>query len=145
MDLTAAGFGATVTGGLPEMRAMAESLMVDTVTVSYVDPDAEPVQNPETGSTEPVYAQRFTSKCKIQTRNLQARAEEVGGRTATTVSVELHLPIGAPAVEVGDVCEVTAVGSLSDIQLLGRKFKVVAPVAKTFATARRLEVTEVVS
>lgn len=117
--------------------------MTDTVTVTYPDPSGATTQDPTTGSTTPAYLTRFTSKCKVQTRNLEARAEEVGGRTATTVTVELHLPIDAPAVSVGDVCEITAVGALSDMQLLGRKFRVVAPVAKSFATARRLDVEEV--
>ena len=117
--------------------------MTDTVTVKYADGD--PVPDPLTGSDVQPYTTRFTSKCKVQARNLQARQEEVGGRTATTVSVELHLPISAGAVEVGDLCEITAVGALSDVQLLGRTFRVVAPVAKSFATARRLDVEEIVS
>ena len=41
--------------------------------------------------------------------------------------------------------EVTRVNALSDVQLLGRKFRVIAPVGKSFATARRLEVEEIVS
>lgn len=117
--------------------------MLDTVTVRYAT--GTMAQNPVTGSESPVYAVRFTSKCKVQTRNLVARQQEVGGRTATTVSVEIHLPVSAPAASINDVCEITAVGAMSDAQLLGRKFRVVAPVAKSFATARRLDVEEVVS
>ena len=130
---------------LPELRRHAESLMTDTVTVTYLDPNAEPVQDPITGSETIPPTTRFTSKCKVQTRTLQARQEEVGGRTATTVTVELHLPVDAPAVEVGDVCEITAVGALSDVQLLGKRYRVVAPVAKSFATARRVDVEEIVA
>lgn len=117
--------------------------MTDTGTMRR--PTGNTTQDPDTGSTVPEYADLFTSKAKIQTRNLQAREEEVGGRTATTVRVELHLPVDAPAVQRGDVWEVTAVGALSDMQLLGRRFTVIAPVGKSFATARRLEVEEVVS
>ena len=117
----------------------------NTVTVSFIDPNGTPVQDPETGSESIPPTVRFSSPCKVQARNLQARQEEVGGRTATTVSVELHLPISAPAVEVGDLCEITAVGSLSDPHLLGRVFRVVAPVAKSFATARRFDVEQVMS
>jgi septal ring-binding cell division protein DamX len=124
-------------------QSAAESLMTDTVTVRYAT--GTTTQDPVTGSETPVYADRFTSRCKVQTRTLQARQEEVGGRTATTVTVELHLPISTPAVEVGDLCEITAVGALSDVQLLGRTFRVVAPVAKSFATARRLDVEEMTS
>ena len=124
-------------------RRAAERMMTDTCAVRY--PTGTSTPDPDTGTEAPDYADRFTSKCKVQARNLQARQEEVGGRTATTVSVELHLPIDAPAVEVGDVCEIAAVGALSDPQMLGRKFRVVAPVAKSFATARRLDVEEMVS
>ena len=132
-----------VTGALPEMRRQAESLMLDRGVMRRATGDT--TQDPDTGSTVPVFADLFTSKAKIQTRNLQAREAEVGGRTSTTVRVELHLPVSAPAVEVGDVWEVTRVSSLSDMQLLGRKFRVIAPVGKSFATARRLEVEEVVA
>ena len=124
-------------------RAAAEALMTDTVVVRYVTGQSDP--DPISGSMTDTYTDRFTSKCKVQTRNLVARDAEVGGRTATSVRVELHLPVDAPAVSVGDVCEITAVSDLSDLQLLGRKFRVVAPVGKSFATARRLEVEEVVS
>lgn len=130
---------------LASRQRRAERAMTDTVTVSWLDPAAEPVQDPNTGSETVPPTVRFTSKCKVQARNLAARAEEVGGRTATTVTVELHLPISAPAVEVGDLCEITAVGALSDVQLLGRTFRVVAPVAKSFATARRFDVEEIVA
>lgn len=116
--------------------------MADTVTIRYA---SGTTFNEATGQTETAYVTRLVSKCKVQTRTLQARQEEVGGRTATTVSVELHLPVSAGAVVVGDVCEITAVGSLTDSQLLGRKFRIVAPVAKSYATARRLDVEEVVS
>jgi hypothetical protein len=117
--------------------------MTDTVAITYATGDT--TIDETTGSETPAYTTRFTSKCKIQTRALQARQEEVGGRTATTVTVELHLPVTAGAVEVGDVAEITAVGALSDVQLLGRKFRVIAPVAKSFATARRLDVEEIVA
>jgi hypothetical protein len=143
VDLTAAGFGATVTGALPELQTMAESLMTDTVTVRRAT--GATTQDPDTGSTVPVYTDLFTSKCKVQARSLQALTAEAGGRTATTVRLELHLPVSADAVQTGDVAEVTAVGALSDMQLLGRKFRITAPVAKSFATARRYEVEEVVA
>lgn len=108
-------------------------------------PTGRTTQDPNTGSETPVLDDLFTSKAKIQTRNLVAQVAEVGGRDSVTVRVELHLPADAPAVEVGDVWEVTGLGSLSDLQLLGRKFRVVSPVGKSFATARRLEVEEVVA
>lgn len=127
---------------LASRQRRAARQMTDTVAVTYANGTTF---DEATGTTVPNYTTRFTSKCKVQTRSLVARDAEVGGRTATTVTVELHLPVDVPAVEVGDVCEITAVGALSDVQLLGRKFRVVAPVGKSFATARRLDVEEIVS
>lgn len=114
--------------------------MVDSCTVTYAT--GASTQDPVTGTESPEYATRFTSKCKVQSRNLTAREAEVGGRTATTVTVELHLPFSAEAVEVGDVAEIT---DSADPHLVGRKFRVVAPVAKSYATARRVDVEEVVA
>ena len=108
-------------------------------------PTGRTIQDADTGSEVPALDDLFTSKCKIQARNLQATSAEVGGRTAVSVRVELHLPTSAPDVQAGDVFEVTAVGTLSDLQLLGHKFRVVAPVGKSYATARRLEVVEVIA
>lgn len=128
---------------LPRLRAEAEALMTDTCTVRRAT--GATTQDPNTGTTVPVYADLFTSKCKVQARSLQALTAEAGGRTATTVRLELHLPLSADAAETYDVAEITAVGALSDGQLIGRKFTIAAPVAKSFATARRYEVEEVVS
>lgn len=130
---------------LPFLRAEAEALMTDTVIIRRRDPNAEPTQDPDTGTTTPAYADLFTSKCKVQARALTALTAEAGGRTATTVRLELHLPLSAGVLKTFDVAEITAVGALSDLQLLSRKFTVTAPVAKSFATARRYEVEEVVS
>lgn len=118
--------------------------MTDTVTISYET--GATTQDPETGSETPVYATRFSSKCKVQSRAVVVRDAEVGGRTAETVRAELHLPVNAPAVQPGDRAEITAVGSLSDVTLLGRVFTVQGGTPpKSLATARRLDVEEVVS
>lgn len=108
-------------------------------------PTGHPTQDPNTGAEAPALSDLFTSKAKIQNRNLVAQSSDVGGRTATTIRMELHLPVDAPAVHVGDVWEHTSVGALSDMQLLGRKFRVVSPAGKSMATARRLEVEEIVA
>lgn len=132
-----------ISAELPFLRAEAEALMTDTITIRRAT--GATTRDPSTGSTVPTYADVLTSKCKVQARSLQALTADAGGRTATTVRLELHLPVSAAAVQTGDVAEVTAVGALSDVQLLGRKFTIAAPVAKSFATARRYEVEEVVS
>jgi hypothetical protein len=132
-----------LTAVLSAGQQAAESLMTDTVIVRR--PTGTYTPDPVTGSDVPVYADQFTSKCKVQARNLVSREAEAGGRTVTSVRLELHLPLSAGAVQTGDVAEITAVGALSDVQLLGRKFRITAPVAKSFATARRYEVEAIVS
>lgn len=89
-------------------------------------------------------ADLFTSPCKIQTRQIQPRESEVGGRTAVEVSTELHLPADTAPLEVGDLWELTAVNFLS-LAVVGTRYRVTAPVDGTFKTARRYAVERVVS
>jgi hypothetical protein len=60
----------------------------------------------------------------------------------------LHIPISSDLPTAGDrgvgwEYEVTAIDSFDDPTLLGRRFLVVNAPAKSFATARRLDVVEV--
>lgn len=95
------------------------------------------------GRDVPAYTTLFASKCKVQARELAPRESEVGGHTATTVRLSVHLPVSAGEVTTDDLVTITA--SVYDAQLVGRVFRVVAPVGKSFATARRVEVSEVVA
>lgn len=132
--------GHDILGALPELRAHAESLMLDygraerpTGEPTYVD--QEYVQG---------YEVLFYSKAKVQSRALAVEVEEVGERTATTVRLQLHLPADTDPLTVGDVWEVTAVHALSTAVVTAR-YRVTAPVGKTLATARRYEVEEIAS
>src|SRR5689334_19426097 len=106
--------------------------MVDTCVARR--PGGFDEQDPDTGTTEPIYADLFTSSCKIQDRSFVALESEVGGRTATTVRIEIHLPVTTDPLAAGDVLEVTV---SADANLVGRRFTVAGPVGKTFGTARR--------
>lgn len=86
----------------------------------------------------------FSSRCKIQARNVQPQESEVGGRTAVTVRTELHLPVDTPPLHVGDVWEITTTHPLS-LSVVGEKYRVTAPVDGTLKTARRYEVERKVS
>jgi len=77
-----------------------------------------------------------------------ARPVTVGGVARLVLEGALHIPIGAAVPRAGQPgvgweYECTAVGPDSDPSLLGRRFLVVGVPAKTFATARRLDVVEV--
>ena len=135
-----------VAWALPQLRREAEALMVDAgkalrPTGGYVyDPNA----NGGTGGDVLATDELFTSRCKVQTRNVMARESEVGGRTSTTVRMEIHLPADTAPLTVGDLWEFTAVSPLS-LATIGQQVRVIAPVAGTFKTAARYEVEEVVS
>lgn len=130
-------------GVLLRGRENAESLMADAGIMRR--PTGRTTLDPVTDQESEVFTDLFTSKAKIQTRNLVSTVSEAGGRSVTTVRMELHLPVTVAAVRTGDIWEHTTVGPLSDPQLVGRKFRVISPVGKTWATARKLEVEEVVS
>lgn len=117
----------------------AETLMLDTCTVKYVSGSTLN----GSGIDVPTYTTRFTSACKVQERGVQSVERDAGGREATIVRTFIHLPVSAGAVEVDDVLTITA--AEHDAQLVGRVFRVLAPVGKSFATARRLEVEEIVA
>lgn len=115
--------------------------MVDTCRVEYVSGSTF---DEDEGRDVPTYTARFESVCKVQARALVSPADaEAGGRESTTVRLSVHLPVSAGAVEVDDVVEILT--ATYDAQLVGRRFRVTAPAGKSFATARRVEVDEVVA
>lgn len=81
----------------------------------------------------------FDSRCKVQSGGLQARDEEVGERTSTTVALVLHLPVATEPLTVGDTFEVTTPHELSTVPA-GTVYRVVAPVEGSLKTARRYQV-----
>jgi hypothetical protein len=121
-------------------RRAAESLMTDTCVVRYrtgrtgIDED--------TNAEEPVYADRFTSPCRVRHVAAVEAGDEVGGQRVVVDTTRIDLPVSSPQVEVDDVIEITAVGPSSDPRLVGRKFVVGAPMNQTFSTATRLRVEE---
>lgn len=126
---------------LATARVDAEALMLDAGTARRPDGTA---YDDEQQAEVTTYGDLFSSPCKLQARNVAALVEEVGGRTATTVRLELHLPVDTDPLTVGDVWEMTAVADLSSA-VVGARYRVSAPIAKTYLTARRYEVEEVVS
>lgn len=130
---------------IPEMRLLAESLMVDAgkalrPTGEWEMLDIGLEDDVEVEVTVPL----FESRCKVQTRQVQARESEVGGRTAVEVRTELHLPADTAPLAVGDLWEFVTVHPLS-LQVVGQRLRVTSPVAGTLKTARRYSVEEVVS
>ena len=110
-------------------------------------PTGRSAQNTD-GEEEATYEDVFTSPCKIQgssadSSDTSSRTVNVGGVDRPVIEGGLHIPVGKPATEHGWVFEVTSVGALSDIRLLGKRYMVDNDPVKSNATARRIDVVEV--
>lgn len=106
------------------------------------------------GYDVPAFTSEGSTPGKIQGGNRSGadtspRMVRVGSVEKPVLEAGLHIPVSAPVpvagVRPGDGWKyvVTAVGPLDDPALLGREFLVVGVPAKSFATARRLDVVEV--
>lgn len=123
---------------LADARALAESLMVDSCTVSLGS--GEPVFNPATGQYETPSSDVYSGKCRIQSGGTQAANPEAGGAVFTVERVELQLPFGTD-LRVGDIITVTASANPG---LVNNRYRVTGLGEKTHATSSRYTV-EVVS
>lgn len=96
--------------------------------------------------TRPV---EYTTRGKVQGlgglrgNDPQTRMETVGGVERPVMNGGIHIPLSAPPPAVGWQFKVTAIGPQSDPALLGRVYQVVESPAKSYATARRLDVVEI--
>lgn len=91
------------------------------------------------GAEVPAYTSLFSSVCKVQSGGLQAHTDEVGARTSTTISLELHLPADTAPLTVGDEFEVTTRHALSIVPA-NAVYRVVAPAEGSLKTARRYQI-----
>jgi hypothetical protein len=125
-------------------RSAAERLLTDTFTAYAPDPTA--TSTDADGFEIPGFTNQGSTPGKIQgSKDTTTEYVTVGEVRRPVLKSGLHIPIGAPVPAAGDagqgweyVC--TAVGALSDLALLGRRYRVVNVPAKSFATARRLDV-----
>lgn len=125
-----------VAAALPELQAQAESMMtarcrIRRPTGEATDPDSGEVTN--TYRDPDVYL----GKCKLQDSGAQARDVESGASTVTITPLEVHIPVSAESVAVGDLIE-----TLEDEDTVLRTFRAEQPHRKTWQTAQRLPVTE---
>ncbi len=125
---------------LPFLRAQAESLMLDAGTAKR--PTGGTVY--QGGVDVAATTNLFDSPCKIQDSGLALHEAEVGGRTSVASRPQLHLPVSTDPLTVGDLFEVTSVSAFSSVPV-GRVYRVLGPVEKSWPTARRYDVEAVVS
>lgn len=139
---------------LPRFRGRARSRM--TLTLTAYSPTGTSAQNPVTGLEEPVFVTEGTTPGEVQSPTSQGgdtpvRYVNVGGVERPVLTAGLRIPVSAdlpsdgPPHVAGGAWEyvVTALGEHDDPVLLGRRYRVVEVPAKSFATARRLDVVEV--
>lgn len=128
---------------LPGLRAAAESSMRDTFAAfspggNSVDADGFEVPGfTDEGTTLGKVAGRFRGG------DPSTRTVTIGGVERPVLEGGLHLPVSAVLPEIGWEYECTAVGDESDPALVGRRYRVVDVPAKSYATARRLDVVDV--
>lgn len=128
-------------------RRAAESLMLDTFT-AYA-PTTSPTLDAD-GMETPGYAVVSTTLGKItggsrQSSDTASREIRVGGVSREVVEGGLHLPVDADSPTAGDLgagweYELTTLGPTTPAELLGSRWLVVDAPAKSYMTARRLDV-----
>lgn len=139
-----ADFALAVDSALLEGRALIESLMTDTCTITRAGTGERVFDEDTMQYTDPARVTVYSGKCRVQVKSVIASSSDAsaGDRVATVQEFELQLPVaGTEGIAVHDVAEVTA--AAHDASLVGRKFTVVARHEKSQATARRLRVAEV--
>ena len=124
-----------LSAALTRGRALAERLMVDSCSISRPGATVDELTGVPTWT--PVYA----GKCQLSTYEPQESNREVSSALVTTQRYVLKLPVESYAPQIGDVATITA--ATYDANLVTRKFRVVALLHKTAATAYRLGVEEV--
>ena len=112
--------------------------MVDECTITRGGGD--PTFDPNTGTyTNTVGTTIYVGPCEVQISDgLNAQTSEAGGQVVTDRRVTVKVPMSVEGVRVDDVVTITA--SELDPDLVGQSFRVMTGFAKSFSTARRLQV-----
>ena len=133
-----------IEGRLPFLRAEAEARMLDTFEIRTYGEGYhyDPVLEQDVRDYEVL----FTTLGRVKVEGgLAVRDAEVGARTSAAVVRSLHIPVDSPAIPPGAEAVCTAVHATSDPTLLGAHLRIDGPAPGSQTTARRLEVTEVLS
>jgi hypothetical protein len=114
----------------------AEETMADRCRIRRPQGEAT---DPDSGAVSDTYRDPdvYLGKCKIQDSGAQARDVESGSSTVTITPLEVHIPVSAESVAVGDYIEL-----LDDEDTVLRAFRAERPHRKTWQTAQRIPVTE---
>jgi hypothetical protein len=115
---------------LPFLQAQAESMMV---TPCVIRRGGTVTADPATGADVLVGGVSvYEGGCKVQSREGEVASAEVADSTVASVRWEIHVPASSGPFQQGDV-----------VEALGRQFRVEAPHVKSWQSAQRLPVSEV--
>lgn len=140
-----------IAAALPELRAHALSLMVDSCTIARrrLDGNGEPVRemDPVTLELTDVWDEVYAGRCRVQRPGavMVGREPVVGGVEYSVETVHVQVPLTVLGVKADDRVTVTAVGAISDPDSLGMVLSVRVNQHKTHATKRTLVCEEVTS
>lgn len=123
-----------------EGRAVAESLMTGTCTITRPGVPSPENWNPVTLQHDLTPVTAYTGKCRLRPTGQQDRGTDAAGQMFVESSYVLSLPvIGSEDVQKDDTVTMT---STDDPELDGRKFTIVVDPAYQHGTARRIPVRE---
>lgn len=140
-----------IAAALPELRAHAESLMVDSCTIARrrLDESGEPVRemDPVTLELTDVWDEVYAGRCRVQRPGavMVGSEPDVGGAEYSVEVVHVQVPLSVLGVKADDRVTVTAVGAASDPDSVGMVLSVRVNRHKTHATKRVLVCEEVSS
>ena len=129
--------GYDIAQALPGLRAEAESRMTDTCTVTRGD--GGEVLDPVTDEWVPVPAVTvYSGACRVKHATTGAAQVGTGSQLLAVSQLELHVPVTAVGIGVGDRVEIT--GSSTRAEQVGRVFTVTAEFDGSQTTALRFRV-----
>lgn len=131
----------SLTSALNAGREAAAARMLDTFEIR------QPTGYAMVGNVEtPTFNVLATTRGRVKVvGGLSVRESEVGARTSASVTRELHLPWDSYEAAAGDVAVCVAVDVSSDPTLLGASLRIDGPAPGSQTTARRLQVSEVLT
>ena len=128
--------GDDIAGVIGELRAQAESRMVDSCTVRRV---VSVETDPLTGLPTSTYDAVYSGPCEVRESDaLRAMAGDSAGSTVTEQGRVLKVPNGAPALVPGDVVDMDA--GTATPRLRGVVLRVTGSHAGSWTTAQRVPV-----
>ena len=114
------------------------------VDACRVERPGELVTDPDTGAVTPGYTAVYVGACKVQSAAgvSSVGTPDAGEHSWTVQQLQVHVPVSAGPFFPDDI--VTMLASAHSPHLVGRSFRVTGLAAKSWATAQRLIVEEVV-